>query len=300
VIGAHVSIAGGVENGPHNGARLGCEAIQIFTRSQRQWRPPAFSKRSAQAFREGMDGRGLGAAIAHASYLFNMAGDGLTLSLSREGLLDEWDRSEALGLSGIVLHPGAHCGAGEPAGMERIIDSLNRVERRRPRHRALILLETTAGQGSCLGHRFEQIHSILDGLKRPERFGVCLDTAHVFAAGYDIRTQAGMRRVLREFDRLVGLERLRAFHLNDSKAPLGSRVDRHQHIGQGLIGLEPFRLLVNDRRFSALPMVLETPGGEKHDPMNLACLRGLRIGSPRLPRAREAERGPSGAAARTV
>jgi len=273
LIGAHVSIAGGVERSPGNGVRLGCGAIQIFTRSQRQWRPPPFSRESARSFRTGMAVGGLRAAIAHASYLFNLAGDGVTLSLSRKGLLDEWDRAEALGLRAIVLHPGAHRGAGEAAGLDRIIDSLDRIENRRPRHRALILLETTAGQGSCLGYRFEQLGAILAGLRRPERFGVCLDTAHVFAAGYDIRTAKKLRQVLDQFERTVGLSRLRAFHLNDSKAPLGSRVDRHQHIGRGRIGLEPFRALVNDRRFREIPKILETPGGEKSYPMNLATLR---------------------------
>lgn len=275
MIGAHVSIAGGVENGPGNGARLGCEAIQIFTRSQRQWRPPPFRRECARSFRLEMDAGGLRGAIAHASYLFNLAGDGATLALSREGLLDEWDRAEALGLSALVLHPGAHCGAGEAAGLSRIIDSLDRVERRRPRHRSLILLETTAGQGSCLGYRFRQLAAVLDGVRRTERFGVCLDTAHVFAAGYDIRAEAGLRSTLGEFDREVGLYRLKAMHLNDSRAALGSRVDRHEHIGRGQIGLRPFRALVNDRRFRDVPKILETPGGDSSYPMNLATLKGL-------------------------
>jgi deoxyribonuclease-4 len=276
MIGAHVSIAGGVENAPLNGVRLRCEAIQIFTRSQRQWRPPPVSAASLQGFRVGFDSSGLSLAMAHASYLFNLAGDGLTLRLSRLGLLDEWDRSEALGLLGIVLHPGAHLGRGEACGLDRIADSLDRVERQRPDHRSLILLEATAGQGSCLGYRFEHLRAILDGVRRPERFGVCLDTAHLFAAGYDIRTRSGLESVLGEFEDLVGLGRLRAFHLNDSKAGLGSRVDRHEHIGRGEIGLEPFRALVNDRRFRQIPMILETPGGDVGYRKNLATLRRLR------------------------
>lgn len=280
MIGAHVSIAGGVEHGPENGLVLGCEAIQIFTRSQRQWHPPALRRESLRSFRVNLDAAGLGTAIAHASYLFNLAGDGATLERSREGLLDEWDRAEKLGLAALVLHPGAHLGAGEAEGIARIADSLNRIERRRPRHKARILLEGTAGQGSCLGYRFEQLAAMLEGLERPERFGVCLDTAHLFAAGYDIRTAEGLASVLAGFDRVVGLGEVRAFHLNDSKTPLGSRVDRHQHLGRGLIGLEPFRALVNDARFQALPMILETPGGDAGYRRNLAVLRELR-GSPR-------------------
>jgi len=274
MIGAHVSAAGGVDRSPENGRRLSCEAIQIFTRSQRQWRAPPLLPAIARAFRAGMAEHGLAAAIAHASYLFNLAGDGRALSLSREGLLDEWDRTEALGLQGIVLHPGAHLGRGEAAGIDRVAESLNRVESRRPRHRSRILLECTAGQGSALGHRLEHLEAILRGLRRSERFGVCLDTAHLFAAGYDIRTRAGLLLVLEEFNRRIGLDRLRAFHLNDSKTPLGSRVDRHEHLGRGRIGIEPFRVLVNDARFDAIPMVIETEEtGHRRD---LAVLRRLR------------------------
>ena len=275
MIGAHVSVAGGVEKGPENGRRLGCEAIQIFTRSQRKWRSPPLAPGSARAFRLQRDALGIRGAIAHASYLFNLAGNGAVLKRSRVGLIDEWDRAEGLGLDGLVLHPGAHLGAGEEAGLDRIVDSLDRVEGRRPRHRTPILLEVTAGQGSCLGYRLEHLQAILRGLRRPERFGVCLDTAHLFAAGYDIRTASGMESVLREFHRRVGIENLKAFHLNDSKAPLGSRVDRHEHIGRGKIGLEPFRVLVNHPRLKRIPMILETPGGEIAYRRNLATLKGL-------------------------
>ncbi len=281
MIGAHVSIAGGVENAPENGRRLRCQAIQIFTRGQRQWTAHPLRDESVRGFRAAMERTGIRGAIAHASYLFNLAGDGATLRRSREGLRDEWTRAEALGLSGLVLHPGSHLGRGEQDGIGRIIDSLDAVEGRLPGGRARILIETTAGQGSNLGYRFEQIAAMLAGVRHPERFGVCLDTAHVFAAGYDIRTAEGLRSVLEEFDRVVGLDRLGAFHLNDSKAPFGSRVDRHEHIGKGKIGREPFRALVNDPRFRGLPMVLETPGGEEHYGRNLSILRRLMASRPR-------------------
>ncbi len=175
-----------------------------------------------------------------------------------------------------MIHPGAHLGIGVEAGLDRVIDSLGRVESRRPAHRSRLLLENTAGQGSCLGHRFEELAVMLRGLRRPERFGVCLDTAHLFAGGYDIRSEAGLRAVLREFQRVVGLEHVRAFHLNDSKTGLGSRVDRHEHIGRGEIGLAPFRALVNDRRFRGLPLILETPGGDAGYRRDLTTLRKLR------------------------
>jgi len=286
VIGAHVSVAGGVENAPQNAMRLRCEAIQIFTRSQRQWRAPPLSDTSRSRFRTHLDASGVKGAIAHASYLFNLAGDGATLTLTRAGLLDEWDRAEALGLEGIVIHPGAHLGLGVEAGVERVIDSLGRVESRRPRHRSRLLLENTAGQGSCLGHRFEELGAMLAGLRRPERFGICLDTAHLFAAGYDIRSEDGLRSVLREFHRVVGLEHVRAFHLNDSKTGLGSRVDRHEHLGRGQIGLAPFRALVNDRRFRGLPQILETPGGDAGYRKDLATLRRLRFPPAAPPKGR--------------
>ncbi len=275
MIGAHVSIAGGVENAPENGRKLRCEAVQIFTRNQRQWTAPPLGEEGARSFRLALEKAGIRGAIAHASYLFNMAGDGATLRRSREGLRDEWNRAEALGLSGLVLHPGSHLGRGELEGIDRIIDSLDAVEGRRPAGRTRLLLETTAGQGSNLGYRFEQIAAILAGVRHGERFGACLDTAHVFAAGYDIRTAEGLQAVLEEFDRVIGLDRLGAFHLNDSKAPLGSRIDRHEHIGKGKIGRDPFRVLVNEPRFRDLPMVLETPGGEDHYRKNLAALRRL-------------------------
>ncbi len=276
MIGAHVSIAGGVENAPLNGRRVRCEAIQVFTRSQRKWRSAPFPPEAAGAFREAMARTGLGRSIAHASYLFNFAGSAAIRKLSSEGLLDEWDRTEALGLLGIVLHPGAHRERGEEVGVRRVVESLNRVERSRPGHRSLIIIENTAGQGSCLCCRLEGLEAVFSGLRHPERFGVCLDTAHLFAAGYDIRPPGGIEKVLEEFQRRIGISRLQAFHLNDSKTPLGSRVDRHQHPGRGEIGLAPFRALVNDRRFVSLPMIIEIPGGDAAYRRDLKLLRGLR------------------------
>jgi deoxyribonuclease IV len=276
MLGAHVSTAGGIPNAPENGRRVGCEAIQIFTRSQRKWRSPSLDPQAASSFREGLAAAGLGPSIAHASYLFNFAGNEAVRKLSREGFLEEWDRTEALGLAGLVVHPGAHLGEGEARGLRLVVDSLNRIQASRPDHRSLIIIENTAGQGSCLCCRLEGIEAVLSGVRDPDRFGVCLDTAHLFAAGYDIRRREGIQSVLEEFDRRIGLRRLRAFHLNDSRTPLGSRVDRHAHPTRGEIGVHPFRMLVNDRRFEELPMIIEVPGGDAAYRRDLKLLRGLR------------------------
>jgi deoxyribonuclease IV len=276
MIGAHVSIAGGIENAPRNGRRIGCEAIQVFTRSQRRWRSPPLSRDAALRFREAARAAGLGPSVAHASYLFNLAGGAPIRKLSREGLLDEWDRTEALGLLGIVVHPGAHLGKGAPEGVARAVRTLNAVARLRPRHRSLIILENTAGQGTCLASRFEEIAAIFRELERPDLFGVCLDTAHLFAAGWDIRSEKGMFAALEEFDRVVGIGKIRTFHLNDSKAPLGSRVDRHEHVGRGLIGIEPFRAIVKDPRFRDVPKLIEIPGSDGLYRRDIKLLKGLR------------------------
>ena len=275
MLGAHVSTSGGIDKSPANGAALGCEAIQIFTRNQRQWHAAPLDPKIARRFRDERDRHGIQSAIAHGSYLFNLAGSGRTLALSREGLVDEWDRAEALGLDGVVLHPGSHLGQGVEEGVARVVASLDAVAQERPRYRTPILLETTAGQGSNLGASFEEIRAMLDGVKRAEHFGVCIDTAHLFAAGYDLRTERATAEVLDSFDRIVGLDRLRAIHLNDSKVPRASRVDRHENLSHGKIGLGAFRCLVNDPRLKKLPMVLETPGGDDGYRNDLRILRGL-------------------------
>jgi deoxyribonuclease-4 len=220
----------------------------------------------------------LSAIFAHANYLINLAATNPQFHAnSIRALAEELTRADQLDLPFLVLHPGAHLGAGEEAGLTAIIASIDTVLRRIPRVKTRIALETTAGQGSCLGHRFEQIAYILHNVREPERLGVCLDTAHVFAAGYDIETTTGVRKMFRDFDRTIGLDRLVALHLNDSKTARGSRVDRHEHIGQGRIGLEAFGFIMRDRRFSKIPKVLETPKEKNlaEDVKNLTLLRGL-------------------------
>src|SRR5205814_2306863 len=216
--------------------------------------------------------------FAHANYLIKLATTNPQFHAnSIRALSEELTRADQLELPFLVLHPGAHLGAGEEAGLEKIVAAINRVFRKNPKVKTRIALETTAGQGSCLGHRFEQIAYITDNVREPERLCVCLDTAHIFAAGYDIGSEAGIKRTFREFDRAIGLNRLAAIHMNDSKTSRGSRVDRHQHIGKGQIGLDAFRFIMRDRRFRRIPKVLETPKGKelREDVMNLKTLRAL-------------------------
>jgi deoxyribonuclease-4 len=264
-----------VDRAPANARKLRASAIQIFTRNQRQWTARPIPAATAAAFRDQMASSGVAFAMSHASYLLNLAGHGQVLKRSREALLDEWDRAERLGLRGVCFHPGAHLGAGEERGLDRVAESLNAVEARRPGHQSRLLIENTAGQGTCLGRRFEELAAILAGLRHPERFGLCIDTCHLFAAGYDLRGRTGYCECFEDLERRVGLERLAAFHLNDSKGDLGSRVDRHAGIGQGKLGRDPFRWLLEDARFRDLPKILETPGGDEGYRRELQMLRRM-------------------------
>jgi deoxyribonuclease-4 len=277
---------------PGNGRSIEATAIQIFTRSQRQWKAKPMSRQESGAFRRALGGSGVKAVLSHASYLINLSSVvPQFLALSRKTLAEELRRCHALGIPHAVVHPGAHMGAGEKQGLAAVARSLDDVLRRTRGSSAGPLLEVTAGQGSCLGHSFEQVAEILARVKDPRRVGVCLDTCHLFAAGYDITTERGYEQTLERFDRVVGLRKLKAIHLNDSQKPLGSRVDRHEHVGDGCLGLEPFRRIVNDRRFSGLPMLLETPKtagrsptGIQIDPLderNLTTLRSLIAASTR-------------------
>jgi deoxyribonuclease IV len=277
LIGAHMSIAGGIHRAFEHGTRAGCRTLQVFLKNNSQWRGRILSDEDRELFAAAREASGIGPVVAHNSYLINPASPDPDLyRKSIEALADEMCRANFLGIGAVVLHPGAHMGAGETRGVRRVAGALNRALAMVPPP-VRLLLENTAGQGSCLGHRFEHLAAILDGVRQTERVGVCLDTCHLFAAGYDIRTAEGYRRTLRSFHRLIGTERIHAFHVNDCKKELGSRVDRHAHIGHGFIGLEAFRCLVNDRRFSRVPKILETPKGKdlKEDLMNLATLRGL-------------------------
>lgn len=277
-IGAHMSIAGGVSKAPGRAHGVGANAIQIFTKNNTQWRSAPLAEKEITAFHENARALDIGVFASHTCYLINLASpDETILQKSREAFADEIDRADALAIPNLVFHPGAHTGAGEEEGLRRIVESLDWACGQRPTSPVTITIETTAGQGTGLGHRFEQIARILEGVKNPERFGVCVDTCHIFAGGYDISTEQGYADTMREFDALIGLNRIRLFHVNDSKTPLGSRVDRHEHIGKGKIGIDAFRFLLNDRRFFDTPMILETPKGEKgeEDKANLRVLRGL-------------------------
>lgn len=278
LLGAHMSIAGGVGNALLLGQKVDCAAIQIFTKSSRQWASKPYSKEEIEQFHINRKETGIGTVIAHDSYLLNMGSpDAALRRRSVAAFIDEFERCETLGAANLIAHPGAHAGSGELAGIKTIARSLDEVHQACPGYETKITLEITAGQGSNLGYRFEQIANIIDAAKQHERLRVCFDTEHAFAAGYDIRTKEGYERTFAEFDEIIGIDRLAAFHLNDSKKEFNSRVDRHQHIGKGFIGVEAFRMLMNDRRFWGLPMCLETPKGPdlKEDRENLELLRSL-------------------------
>ncbi len=277
LVGAHMSIAGGIHRAFDHGTRAGCRAMQVFLKNASQWQGKILTDEDRLLYRQAWRRSGIRSVIAHNSYLINPASPDRALRRkSLEALVEEMERANFLGVGALVLHPGAHMGAGEKAAIRRVSVTLNRALERVP-FPVRLLLENTAGQGSCLGHRFEQLAAILEGVSEADRVGVCLDTCHMFAAGYDIRTEEGYLEAIATFHRLVGTAKIAAFHVNDCKMGLGSRVDRHAHIGHGFIGLEAFRCLVNDGRFAAVPKILETPKGKDlaEDLMNLATLRNL-------------------------
>ncbi len=278
LLGAHMSIAGGVGNAFLHGRSVECDAIQIFTKSSRQWAAKPYSKEEIELFHANRKETGIAKVIAHDSYLLNLGSPDAALRVrSIQAFIDELERCEILGVSNLIAHPGAHVGAGEVEGIKTIARSLDEVHKACPGYRARVTLEITAGQGSNLGYRFEHIADIIDATQESERLRVCFDTEHAFAAGYDLRTDEGYERTFGEFDETIGIERLAAFHLNDSKKEFNSRVDRHEHIGKGFIGVDAFRRLMNDKRFWGLPMCLETPKGPdlKEDRENLTLLRSL-------------------------
>lgn len=285
--GAHMSIAGGLHRAFARGERAGCDVIQIFSKNQQQWRARPLDAHTIALFHAEQERSGIRAELAHASYLINLASpDDALWQKSTAALGDELSRCAALGIPALVLHPGAHLGSGEEAGICRVADALACLLGDGAGQGVTVLLETTAGQGTCLGHRFAHLAQIIERCPHRERLGVCVDTCHIFAAGYDIRTRAAYERTVDELDHALGLERVRALHVNDSLRELGSRVDRHTHIGEGHIGLEGFRLLVNDPRLAGLPVLLETPKDDDlaDDIRNLQLLRSLEV---RRPSARE-------------
>jgi deoxyribonuclease IV len=278
LLGAHMSIAGGVGNAFLEGKKVDCDAIQIFTKSSRQWAAKPLAKEEITQFHANRKETGIAAVVAHDSYLLNLGSPDAGLrKRSVAAFIDEMERCEALGVTHLIAHPGAHVGAGEAEGIKTIAKSLDAVHKACPKFTVKVTLEITAGQGSNLGYRFEQIGAMIDATNECDRLRVCFDTEHAFAAGYDLRTKEGYERTFGEFDEAIGIKLLAAFHLNDSKKEFHSRVDRHEHIGQGFIGVEAFRRLMNDKRFWGLPMCLETPKGPdlKEDRENLTLLRSL-------------------------
>ena len=278
-LGAHMSIAGGLSLALERGREVGCGAVQIFLKNQRQWAAKLLAAGEVRAFRAARRATGVRHVFAHSSYLINLGNPSPALwSQAVDAFTDELERAEALGLSCVVIHPGSHMGAGLEAGLARVTAALDESLARTAGYRVKVALENTAGAGNTIGRTFGELGALLERAARPERLGVCLDTCHLFAAGYDVRTAAGYRRAMAECGATVGLERVLAFHLNDAKAPLGSGLDRHENIGRGALGLVPFRLLLNDRRFARVPKVLETPKEPEPtaDLRNLAVLRKLR------------------------
>jgi deoxyribonuclease-4 len=278
LLGAHMSIAGGVDKALLLGKEVGCDTVQIFTKSSRQWASKPLGKEEIAAFHTAKRTTGLTTVVAHDSYLYNFAATDASLrKKSVNGLIDEMERCEALGVAYLIAHPGAHVGAGEVTGIATIAKSVNEMHKACPGYTTKLAIEITAGQGSNLGYTFRQVRQIIDATTAPEHLRVCFDTEHAFAAGYDLRTAEGYERTFAEFAEAIGLNLLVAFHLNDAKKDLGCRVDRHEHIGKGFLGLGAFRRLLNDRRFWGLPMCLETPKSDDchEDRENLATLRGL-------------------------
>ena len=278
-LGAHMSISEGVHLALERGKSIGCNAVQLFVKSSNQWRAKALTGDEISLFREKAALYDPNFIVAHSSYLINIASpEKELLAKSRDALLVEVERCEALGIPWLVLHPGSHRGAGEEAGIAAVAESLDLIFARTKGYKNSILLETTAGQGQTLGRTFEELAAMRGRVKNVERVGFCYDTCHTFSAGYDISTKAKYESVFGDLDRTLGLPNLKAFHLNDSKTPFDSRRDRHEMIGKGEIGIEPFRMLVNDPRFRKIPMILETPKGPdlKEDVENLALLRSLR------------------------
>jgi deoxyribonuclease IV len=277
-LGAHMSIGGGVQMSIERARSIGCTAMQIFVKNNIQWFARSLTRHEINAFLKHRQRYELLSIFAHANYLINLAATNPQFHAnSLRALSEELIRADQLKLPFLVLHPGAHLGEGEEAGLEKIIESIDCVLAGIPKVKTRIALETTAGQGSCLGSKFEQLAYIISRVREPERLCVCLDTAHIFAAGYNIGSESAVRNTFREFDRVIGRDRLVAIHVNDSKTARGSRVDRHEHIGKGKIGLGAFRFIMRDRLFREIPKVLETPKGKdlREDVMNMKTLRAL-------------------------
>lgn len=278
LLGAHMSTSGGLSTAFDRGAQVGITTMQIFTKNQNRWQQKPTPPEEIGLWQQKQAATGIAPVVSHAAYLLNLGTPNDEIwDKSVAALADELTRAEELGLLGVVFHPGAHMGSGEDAGIARIVKGINAAHARTPGYKTLTLVEGTAGQGTALGYRFEHLQAMLHGVAEPKRLAFCLDTCHLFVAGYDLRTAQAYADTMGQFDELCGIERLKCFHFNDAKKPLGSRVDRHDHIGTGQIGLDAFGFILNDVRLGQVPKILET---EKSDDMhedvtNLQALRGL-------------------------
>ncbi|HWG92306.1 MAG TPA: deoxyribonuclease IV [Candidatus Thermoplasmatota archaeon] len=279
LFGCHVSTQGGVEMAPMRGRELGCEVIQLFSKNQMQWAAKPLGETAVQTFRQGTKTHELQHGLIHASYLLNLASqDDALWNKSIDGLVVEVERAHMLGIPWVVFHPGSPKDCGSEYGCERVAQGVVQALDRTKGLTAGILLETNAGQGACVGRTFEELRAMLDGIAANPRVGICFDTCHTFVAGYPIHTEEGYEETFRRFDEVIGLQNLKAFHLNDSKQPLGSNKDRHEVLGSGLIGLPTFERLARDPRFRDLPGYLETPGGDENYAREIAMLKKFRDG----------------------
>lgn len=278
-LGAHMSIAGGVYNAPHNGKEATCDVIQIFTKSSNQWKAKKLTDDDIEKFAAAQEETGVRTVCAHDSYLINLASPDARLhKISYDAFFHEMERCDLLGIPNLVMHPGSHVGSGEEAGLRKIAESFNRMFADALDGKVTVCLETTAGQGTNLGYTFEQLAAIIDIVENKARMGICMDTCHIFAAGYPISTQQEFDETIRKFDQAIGLSKLRIIHCNDSKKEFGSKRDRHEHIGKGFIGKKPFGFFLNDKRLEHIPKILETPKkSAAEDRNNLKVLRSLLI-----------------------
>ena len=277
LLGSHLSIAGGIPLALERAQKAGCRVLQIFVKNNNRWVGKLISEEEVQTFRKKWEQSTIQDVVAHDCYLINLASPRKELwHRSMDALIDELERCDRLGLSYLVTHPGSHMGMGEEQGVIRIAQAIDRIHQKED-WKVRIALETTAGQGTSVGYRFEHLRDIIGAVRDSDRLAVCMDTCHIFAAGYDIREEEEYQKTMDRFDQIVGLEKLRVFHLNDSKREWGSRVDRHEHIGRGEIGTSGFAWILNDERLSGVPKILETPKGRTHreDKRNLRVLRAL-------------------------
>lgn len=276
LLGGHISVSGGMRNAPERARQATCDCMQVFSKNQMQWAAKALDMEDAEQYKANMVTHGVSETVIHDSYLINLGSpDKTLLRKSREAFLDEVIRAQHLGVRNLIFHPGAHMGSGEQAGMKRVAESLNWVRKECGSNEVCFVLETTAGQGTVLGHSFEQLAKVIDMLDDQKDAGVCFDTCHAYAAGYDIKSKKGYEKTFKLFDDVLGVEMMKAMHMNDSKGKLGSHLDRHEQIGEGFLGLGCFRHFMNDDRWDGVPMVLETPAGDKKYKQELKLLRSF-------------------------